>query len=252
MWRLHPTWFAPVPLPLLLHSTHQYVSTPTGQYWWPIGNDTEQTQTCTYTQTAPNTRKVNKYYFHHGEFYLVSWKQNETTHTGDETILPWLGGVVFNNLWEGKSFSGWAEATFSEETVGGEISVPKPPHRWRVKRGSERDRSWATAAWPFLRKCRSVTIDVFLKNELFKNVILWIHLLPLTLPMLIIRRLALNTQCSKSECESSHHRGSCGQCHDMWPAVSRRIAAWRQGMTSDAEDASKVPLTVTHPNCPRG
>lgn len=116
--------------------------------------------------------------------------------------------------------------------MGGEISVLKPPHRWRVKRGSERDRSWATAAWPFLRKCRSVTIDVFLKNELFKNFYLWIHLLPLTRPILVIRRLALNTQCSKSECESSHHTAdhvdSVTTCDPLCPGGSQRGGrAWQ-------------------------
>lgn len=131
MWRLHPTWVTPVPLPLLFHSTHHYVSTPTGQYWWPIGNGTKQTQTRTYTQTPPNTRKVSKYSFHRGEFYLVLWKQNETTHTGYETILPWLGGVVFNNLWRERVSVGgrkqlsqskpWVErsASWSLHTDGG-------------------------------------------------------------------------------------------------------------------------------------
>lgn len=32
-----------------------------------------------------------------GKTYLVLWKWNETTHTGDEPILSWLGGAVFNN-----------------------------------------------------------------------------------------------------------------------------------------------------------
>lgn len=51
-----------------------------------------------HTHHSPNTQKVNKYFSHHGEnifsFMKVKWKH---THTGDEPILSWLGGAVFNN-----------------------------------------------------------------------------------------------------------------------------------------------------------
>lgn len=139
---------------------------------------TLNTHKLTHTHRPPNAWKVNKYSLHRGEFYLVSWKQNETTHTGDETILPWLGGAVFNNLWRGRVSVGgrkqlsqskpWAErsASWSLHTDGGlkeAVSETDPEQQ-------QHDLSYVSAG--------GVIIDIFLKNKLFKNVNLWMHLLP--------------------------------------------------------------------------
>ena len=144
---------------------------------------TLNTHKVTHTHRPPNAWKVNKYSLHRGEFYLVSWKQNETTHTGDETILPWLGGAVFNNLWRGRVSVGgrkqlsqskpWAErsASWSLHTDGGlkeAVSETDPEQQ-------QHDLSYVSAG--------GVIIDIFLKNKLFKNVNLWMHLLPLTPPV---------------------------------------------------------------------
>lgn len=102
VWRLHLTCCT---FTLLSSPTHHYVYTPTGHNMDDQWAMTVNTHKCTHKGELIFSSPKGI------PFSFMKRKWNNT-HTGDEPILSWLWGVVFNIL--RKCSHRWAGATFSE------------------------------------------------------------------------------------------------------------------------------------------